>query len=193
MHGIKRTRIAGCMALLLLPSPGWPQAGGQAEVALQGYYLAQQQQPLSDTTGLSMQFQEFLPHVGLLTGNLENYDSQGRWQLGENDLQLKGVAWQGYRWNFIGGDFRVPSLFTTNPFTNVFYPDLYLRGGAVQAERGNLTVTVFCSIQTMLQGPRIPFRISTGERVSGGSLLYRLSERLSVALRLLHLTADPNP
>ena len=117
MAGTHRIRLAG-FAALLFRSVAVAQSGGQADIAVQGYYMAGQQQPLTDTSGLSMRFQEFLPKFGLLNGVLEDYGAQGRWRQGDNFLQLRGLPWLGYRWTLTGGDFKISPLLTANPFTN---------------------------------------------------------------------------
>ena len=183
--------MSGALLAMLLARRGLSQTGGQAEVALQGYYLGGQA-PLSDTSGLSLHFQQFVPHVGLLSGSLENYGSQGRWRQGDDFLQLRGLAWQGYRWNLTGGDFRVSTILTVNPFTNLFYPELNLRGVQTEASRGNLKVALFYGAQTLSSGPRIPFRLQIGEHVSGATMQYRLNERIEVGVRLLRMTTDSN-
>ena len=181
------------LVTLFLPCVVTSQTGGQADVAAQGYYLSGQQQSLSDTSGLSVHFQQFLPGFGLLNGVIENYGSQGRWRQGDNSLQLRGWAWLGYRWTVTGGDFRISPLLTANPFTNVYYPELNLRGFEVETTRENLSFSLFYGAQTLFQGPRIPFRMTTGERGMGGNIKYRLGEHLQLGLRLMRLTADPSP
>lgn len=192
MAGRHPIRIAGFVALLV-PFAATPQSGGQADIAVQGYYLSGRQQSLSDTSGLSMRFQQFLPKFGLLDGVVENYGSQGRWRQGDNSLQLRGLAWLGYRWTLAGGDFRVSPLLTTNPFTNIYYPELNLRGAKIETTRGNASFSLFYGAQTLFQGPRIPFRMKTGEFALGATVRYRLGESLQLGLRIMRLTAEPGP
>src|SRR5208282_417647 len=53
--------ILGCFS-----TKAFAQSAGQAEVALQGYYLGGNGQPLIDTSGMALNFKEFIPGVGLL-------------------------------------------------------------------------------------------------------------------------------
>src|SRR6516164_8728053 len=53
------------------------EAAGQGELAFQGYYLAQSGQPLLQTSGAALNFQEFVPGFGLIDGNVEGYGSDG--------------------------------------------------------------------------------------------------------------------
>ena len=185
-------RIAALVSCLLPPRAA-AQSGGQADVAIQGYYMAGQQQSVNDTSGFSLHLQQFLPKFGLLDAVLEDYGSQGRWRQGENAVQLRGLPWLGYRWTLAGGDFRVSPLLVSNPFTNVYFPDLNLRGVEIESTRGNSTYSLFYGAQTLFQGPRIPFRIATGERAMGSTFNYHIGERLQFGLRLMRLTAEPNP
>ncbi len=172
----------------MLCLPAAPQSGGQADIAVQGYYLAGSGQPLSDTSGASVRFRQFLPGVVLLTGVVEDYRARGGWQTCDNALELRGLAWLGYRWNLSGGDFRLAPLMVANPFTNIFYPELTLRGAMVETSRGNATYSAFYGVQTLYQGPRIPYRLSTGERAAGATVQYHWGEQLTVGLRLLRLS-----
>ena len=72
---------------------------GQADIALQGYYLGGSQS-LSTTSGVSMRFSDFLPGLGLLSGNLESYgsDRMRRWILAGFLLGLAGLM----RWQLLG-------------------------------------------------------------------------------------------
>ena len=72
------------------PSPS-NAAGGEGEVALQGYYMGGNSQPFINTTGTAFHFQEFLPGIGLFSGNLEGYGAQNRFQSGLNFLELRGA------------------------------------------------------------------------------------------------------
>ena len=192
--GRSRTPFAALFVVFfatVLPNRSVAQTGGQAELAVQGYYL-NGQQTLLDTSGLALHFQQFVPNLGLLSGSLENYESQGRWRQGDDFLQLRGAPWQGYRWNLTGGDFQVSTILTANPFTNLYYPELSLRGFETEVSRGNLRVSLFYGAQTLLEGPRIPFRVPTGEHVSGGTAHYRIGEKLELGVRLLHITANPD-
>lgn len=47
-----------------------------------------------------------LPGIGLLSGNLEGYGAQNRFQSGTNFLELRGAPWMGQHWTIEAGDFR---------------------------------------------------------------------------------------
>ena len=186
----RRALAAGLLAALFAPQLA-AQRGGQADIAAQGYYLTGQG-TLIDTSGLALRFQELIPDLGLLSGSVESYGSQGRLRQGDDYLQLRGLRWLGYRWNLTGGDFRVPTILTGNPFTNLFYPELNLRGFEVEVSRENLKASAFIGEQTLFEGPRIPFRRTTGEHVLGGTVNYRFGSSLEVGLRLMNITENPN-
>src|SRR5215472_10312822 len=109
----------------LLPLTGFAQEStGEAEVAFQGYYLSGTGQPLSDTTGATINFSNFLPGIGLLKGDLAGYGFQGAFKAGENFLEMEGMSFFGHHWDVLGGDFRVPASLVDNPFYNVYTPEL---------------------------------------------------------------------
>src|SRR5947208_1984011 len=86
----QRRSLAKLTLLLLFASLCHAQAQGQADIAVQGYYLGGNSQPLVDTTGTAIRFQSLIPGVGYLSGNLEAYGSQSRLRTGENYLELRG-------------------------------------------------------------------------------------------------------
>jgi hypothetical protein len=96
-------KTAAVVALLLAASRLPAEERGEAEVALQGYYLGGNSQPLTDTSGLAFRFRYFLPNVGFLSGSFEGYGSQGKLETGDNFLELRGVPWAGRHWTFTGG------------------------------------------------------------------------------------------
>src|ERR1051325_5228478 len=91
---------------------------GQAEVALQGYYLGGAGQPLTNISGFAETSAQFVPRLGLLTTSLEGYGSNGL-RTGNIYAGLQGVALWGWHWDLTGGDFRFSSSLVTNPFNNV--------------------------------------------------------------------------
>ena len=162
------------------------QSGGQAELAVQGYYLRNGSQLALGTSGVALKFEEFLPEIGLLRGNLEAYRSGGSIQPADNYLQLRGLVWQGLRWNFSGGDFRASGTLFRNPFTNLFFPEINARGVQVEAGDSRRGYTLFYGKETLLAGPRIPFRIDVPQNVMGASIRQALG-KLETGVRILHL------
>lgn len=161
------------------------QSGGQASLAFQGYYLGTGSQMTAET-GLAIKFEEFLPGTGLWRGNLEAYRSGGQIQPADNYLQLRGLVWKGLRWNFNAGDFRAPGGLLPNPFTNLFFPEINARGFLVEAGDSRSSYSLFYGNETLLAGPRIPFRVSVPQRVLGASVRKRFGH-LETGLRILRL------
>src|ERR1039458_5503539 len=96
--------------------PAFGQNTGEANVALQGYYLGGNSLGLSALSGAAISFRDYVPQLGLFSGNIEGYDQNTQGKLGDNFLQLKGFLWEGRRWTFTGGDFRVSASPVTFPF-----------------------------------------------------------------------------
>src|SRR5690242_8191044 len=59
-----------------------PESSGEAEVALQGYYFGTNSQTVTDTTGAAVSLQQFVPDVGILSLNLQDYGSRNGFQSG---------------------------------------------------------------------------------------------------------------
>src|SRR6266496_2310402 len=122
-------RTAGRMAVWLLVVGGLhAQTAGDAVVSLQGYYLGGSGQPLTNTSGLAVVSNQFIPGVGLLSTSIEGYGSNG-FRSGNLYGALKGYAKWGWHWDLTGGDFRFSANLVENPFTNVYLPELSARGG----------------------------------------------------------------
>jgi hypothetical protein len=165
-------------------------AGGEGSVAFQGYYLGGNQQPFLDTTGAAVHFRQFLPGVGFLSGSLEGYGSQNRFQTGDNFLELRGLPWAGHYWTFTGGDFRAPESLVEFPFNNIFTPEIDARGVEVQATRGQTQYTYFLGQETLTAGPRVPYRILAPQTVMGLSAARKLAPHLTVGIRLMQFSAS---
>ncbi len=81
--------------LLLFLAPAYTQNRGQADLAVQGFYLGGNSQPFLDTTGVAVHFQNFTPGIGFLSGSLEAYGAENHFQTGENFLELRGFPLVG--------------------------------------------------------------------------------------------------
>ncbi|MBI3208761.1 MAG: hypothetical protein HYZ37_07655 [Candidatus Solibacter usitatus] len=186
-----RAILAGVLTCVYTPqlfAQEKPERAGQAEIALQGYYIGGSQQPILDTSGVAIKLQSFFPKLGLLQVNLEGYSGQNRFRPGDNYVDLSNLIWKSTRWNLSGGDFRIPTTLTTFHFNNIIYPEISVRGGRVTARRGRQKYTVFYGLETLQAGPRIPFRVSPGQNVLGASFQYAASEKLEFGVQFLNLT-----
>jgi hypothetical protein len=170
------------------PLPTGGLAGGVADLALQGYYLGGNLQPLTTLTGAATAFREFMPGLGLLSGNIEAYEQNTRGRVGENFVQLRGFIWKGRRWNFIGGDFRLPATAVTFPFQNYFMPFAGIRGGEAEMQDGHTTYTLFAGEETLAAGPRISYRIQVPQYAAGASIRHTIGH-LELGARYLHLSS----
>lgn len=171
------------------PAPGG-EAGGVADVALQGYYLGGNSQPLTALSGVDLSFREYLPSLGFLTGNIEGYDDSTRGRTGQNFLTLNGVLWKGRRWTITGGDFRFQTAMVPLPFTNYFYPDIGARGARVAMKDGHREYTLFLGQETLQAGPRITFRTQVPQLAVGAAVQQSFADKLYVGVRYLGLSSS---
>lgn len=165
-------------------------AGGQGDIAFQGYYLGGNQQDLLNTTGTAFRFQQFLPKIGLISGSLEAYGSQNRLQTGENFLELRGLPWAGHYWTFTAGDFRAPATLVEFPFNNIFTPEIEARGVEIQAAHGGTQYSFFAGEETLTAGPRVAYRILAPQTLMGASAVRRLTPHVFVGARLMQFSTS---
>jgi Carboxypeptidase regulatory-like domain len=166
------------------------QPAGQATVALQGYYLGGAGQPFTNTSGLAVSASQFLPGAGLLSTSLEGYGSNG-FRSGNVFGSLQGYAMWGWHWDFTGGDFRFSANLVENPFTNVYLPEISARGARIVMKRSNRNYQFFVGEESVLGGPRIPYRTLLPQLVLGGAMQQKVGKRWEFGLRFLRLTTSP--
>lgn len=166
--------------------PAVPPNAGEANVALQGYYLGGSGQDLVDTSGVAVDFREFKGGFGLISGSLQAYGSQGALQMGENFLDLQQISVLGQHWRFTGGDFRVASNMVDNPFNNIYNPEIASRGFRMEASRDTRTYGFFIGDETLQEGPRITFRVVAPQSVLGTFARQQIGEHLQIGMRYLH-------
>ena len=186
-------RVFAAAGLLLAAASGaHAQGRGQAEFALQGYYLNGNQQFLNSTSGLALHFQDFLPHIGLLSGSLEGYTAQNRLVTGDNFLELRGAPWIGYHWTVTGGDFHAPAYLVEFPFYNIFTPEITARGFRVLAQHGDTQYMIFLGEETLAAGPRVPYRIIAPQTVAGAGAVHKIGRYLRVGARFMQFHSSPS-
>ncbi|HUI57180.1 MAG TPA: carboxypeptidase-like regulatory domain-containing protein [Bryobacteraceae bacterium] len=164
------------------------QGDGQAEIAFQGYYLGGGVQSLSDITGIAASFRTFFPGLGLISGSAENYGSDGRFRTGNNYLDLNGASWMGLHWRFTGGDFHVPTALLPLPFSNIVLPELGAEGVKIEAWDANRRYTLLYGMETLVAGPRVPFRFRVPQNVFAASVVQKVGQKLDLGVRILNLS-----
>lgn len=160
-------------------------------IAFQGYYLGGNQQDLLDTTGTAFHFQEFLPTLGFLSGSIEGYGAQNRFETGDNSLELRGTPWLGHYWTFTGGDFRLSANLVQFPFNNFFNPEIHGRGAEVQAVHGDTQYAFFYGDETLTAGPRVAYLIMTPQTVMGVSAVRKVAAHWLVGARAMQFSTSP--
>jgi hypothetical protein len=138
---------------------------------------------------MALNFKEFIPGTGLLDGNLEGYGGGG-FHTGTNFLGLEQVPLWGWKWDFMGGDFQFHSNMVENPFQNIYTPDISGRGARIIVRRKNRSYQFFVGDETLLGGPRVPYRIALPQLVLGGSLWQKVGEHWEFGVRYMHLGTD---
>lgn len=186
-----KSRCEWLAAAFLFVASARAQIRGEAEVALQGYYLGTTSQSLLDTSGMATRFRESLPGIGILAGSAEAYGSQSRFQTGENFLELRGAPWLGQRWTITGGDFHAPAAMVELPFFNIFTPEITARGVKIQATRPDRQYTFFTGMETLSAGARLPYRLRTAQQVTGASAVRKIG-RFEIGGRFLEFATNPN-
>jgi hypothetical protein len=175
---------------LQIPAALYGQNRGQADIAMQGFYMSDSSQSLSSTTGIAARFQDFLPNIGILSGSFEGYGAQNQLQTGENFLQLRGAPWMGYHWTVTGGDFRAPGSLIEYPFNNIFTPQITARGIRIQATHQDTEYSFFAGEETLSAGPRVPYRILAPQNVMGASVIRRIGPNLRLGGRIMELSSS---
>jgi hypothetical protein len=175
---------------LLLLAPAYTQNRGQADLAIQGFYLGGNSQPFLDTTGVSVHFQNFTPGIGFLSGSLEAYGAENHFQTGENFLELRGFPLWGRHWTVTGGDFHTPGTLVEFPFYNIFNPEITARGVKVQASHDGTEYSFFVGEETLTAGPRVPYRVLAPQTVAGASAVHTLAKNFTVGARFMQFSAS---
>jgi hypothetical protein len=176
---------------LLLNAQDLPpaQAGGVADISVQGYYLGGNSQPLTAISGTGISFREYLPGLGFVTGNLEGYADSTHGRAGDNFVTLHGLRWKGRRWTLTGGDFKFRTALVPAPFTNYSYPEIAARGVKVEMTDGMRHFTFFGGEETLQTGPRITFRTQAPQSILGAAVEQGFGERLRIGVRYLGLSS----
>src|ERR1019366_1458521 len=81
------------------------ESAGQAEVAMQGYYMTGSNQSLTETSGMAANSTQFIKGLGMITSNIEGYGGDG-FRAGNLFVGLEGTPLLGWHWDFVGGDFH---------------------------------------------------------------------------------------
>lgn len=134
---------------------------------------------------------EFIGGLGLLRVDVEGYGGDG-FRTGNVMAGLEGTPLLGWHWDFLGGDFHFSPDLPETPFTNIYTPEIAGRGVNIAMRRTNRAYRVFMGEDTVLAGPRIPFRQILPQRVIGGTVQQTFASRWVVGVRYLNLLTSPH-
>jgi hypothetical protein len=169
--------------------PFWSQTAGQANIAFQGYYLSGSGQPLINASGAAFNVQEFLPGIGVLHAAVEGSGGNG-FHTGTMFVGLEQAPIFGWHWDFLGGDSQISSDLLSNSINNIYTPDISTRGISVAMKRKDRSYQVFYGDDSLLGGPRIPYRLTLPQKVFGATMRQEVGEHWKFGVRFLHLDTN---
>lgn len=188
--GSRPTATLASAVLILLAAPAAAQeTAGQAEFSFQGFYLGGRGEQGISTTGGSLFFQHFYQSARL-QGRVEDYRDKSGVSTGENYVSLEGLPWRGYRWNFRAGDYRLLIRPRGHSPSNLWFPDVLLRGGRIDMMGGSWIASGFAGVVTVTQGPRMPYLRPVPQQLGGAALLWKKNENLQAQLMAFRITAN---
>jgi hypothetical protein len=167
------------------------ESAGEADVAMQGYYLGGSGQSLVQTSGMAINSSQFIQGLGLISVNLEGYGGDG-FHTGNVYAGIEGTPLFGWHWDFMGGDFHFSSDLVEAPFSNTYTPEIAGRGLRIAMKRTNRTYQFFAGEDSVLEGPRIPFRLILPQRVMGAAMTQKVGDRWSFGVRYLNTATSAN-
>lgn len=177
-------------ALALFAAPVIAQeTTGQAEFSIQGFYLGGKSEQGISTTGVSLFFQHFYSQTKL-QGRLENYRDKTGISTGENFVSLEALPWRGYRWNLRAGDYRLLIRPSGASPSNLWFPDVLMRGTKIDMTGGSWTASAFGGVVTVMQGPRMPYLRPVPQRLGGAGLTWKKCENLQAQVMAFRITAN---
>ena len=192
LNASRHPHLICLLGLMCLPgAQALAQEGsGQAEVGSQGYYLRIGSQSVSNISGLTLNFNQFLPDIGLLTANLSPAMSDTRFRTGDDFVRLKGFPWKSQHWTVTVGDFHLPVQPIPISFNNVYYPEFFGRGIAVEATHENRTFGFYFGEETISNTPRVVLRVQVPQMVRGAYFRQKIGQRLLLGARWTHFSND---
>ncbi len=192
--GKTRKLVASTDGITELPespdSPPKEQGAGEVNVTYQDFYDRINNSTAANIGGAAISFLQFFPERGLFSIRFEPMANRGSFVAGENFLQWKGLPWKGRHWDFALGDFHISTALQRMPFTNLVQPDFFLRGASVTARTTNWRYSLYAGLETLAQGPRIPFRERVPQNALGVEAAGSPLGRLQIGFRYLHLTSS---
>lgn len=162
------------------------EGGGQAQIGFQQYYLAAGSERLANISGLTLNYSQFIPDVGLLSAGLAPALSSNQFRTGDDYLRLTGLPWKGQYWNLGIGDFYVPGQLVPSSFTNVYFPQIAGRGVSMEASHGGRTIGFFYGSGTIANTPRVVLRVAVPQTVAGVYIRQKIGSRLVLGARYMH-------
>jgi uncharacterized membrane protein YgcG len=79
-----------------------------------------------------------------------------------------------------------------NPFENIYTPEIAARGLQIAMRRKDRSYEFFVGEETLLGGPRIPYRLVMPQRVLGASMQQKVGQRWEFGVRYLNLSTNPD-
>lgn len=173
-------------------SPPEQKGAGEVNVTYQSFYNRINSSTTANAGGASISFLQFFPERGLFSLRFEPIADRGSFAAGENYLQWKGLPWKGRHWDFALGDFHIGTALHPMQIANLVQPDFFLRGANLTARTAHWRYSFYAGLETLAQGPRIPFRERVPQNALGVETAGSPWDRLKLGFRYLHLTSPEN-
>jgi hypothetical protein len=187
-----RSAVAVWCALVAFTISSLPARAqeGNAEIGLQGYYMANNGQTLSNTFGAAFRFTNYFDRYGYLRGSFEGYQRQGGFSTGDNFIELRTLPKFGWGWLLTGGDFRFAPNMVDIPAQNLPWPEIGATGFKIEGVRGRSSIMFFIGDQALTDGPRISVRLRAPQRQMGAAFRRRIGSGLTLGVRYLRFTSS---
>lgn len=166
------------------------ESAGHAEIGFQQYYLAIDSRRIANISGITLNFAQFIPNVGLVSIGLLPAMSSNQFRNGDSYIQLKELPWKAQHWTFTTGDFHVPGQLLPVSFSNITFPEIAARGLAVEATHGARTVGFFYGEGSVSNTPRIILRETVPQSVLGAYWRQRVGKRILLGARFMRFSND---
>jgi hypothetical protein len=169
---------------------GQEGAAGEAEVGFQQYYLAMQSQRVSNISGLTLNYRQAIPDVGVLSVGFSPALSNNSFRTGDDFVRLSDLPWKGQYWRIGVGDFRVSSAVVPMSFANIYLPQIAGRGISVEASHGGRTLGFFYGSGTLTNTPRVVLLLAIPQTIAGFYARQAVGSRLVLGARYMHFSND---
>ncbi|HEY6148234.1 MAG TPA: hypothetical protein VIZ69_11070, partial [Thermoanaerobaculia bacterium] len=181
------------LAFLAAAAPAAAQEPGALRAGAESY---RDTLPGESVNGVSLFFRQALPIGGLLEADAVLVDRSEQSVLGRGALRFSDYALLGTRVGAEAGDLSIKLDAAPFHFSNDYLPVSNIRGGSLRADTGRFVFAGFAGRNEQFQGIRLPTVTFAPEYLTGGTVLFRATDALSLdagALRTENRQSVSNP